>query len=1161
MSEKIKFDAAQKAAINIERNAVVSAGAGSGKTSVLSSRFAHLVLDKKIKVDEILTLTFTKKATVEMYGRIYQTLNAADPKSVENFHEANIQTLDSYCTKIARLGCNFYGISPGFEVDEEAIAASVSSMALPFILKNKDKSGIKNLVQTRNLQDIAGELFVKPILYNSSIAFPLDFNDMLKNQMDVIITGWNRTGKIFMSDYADLQRALLDFEGNRGLKFYIALCETFTDDIPEFPEMSAAMFKDDCDKSEDAERFLSFMDFINKISLLKATGGKGLEVIKETFYTMRDKLIPELKSLLTFFFTYPLAKSIVPLMEEFQEMTNDLKRQESILTFKDVSNFALAILTDHPEIRAAEKEKYRAIMIDEFQDNNSMQRDLLFLLAEKPERMEKSVPGVDEICKDKLFFVGDEKQSIYRFRGADVSVFRALSDDFKDGCMELSTNYRSNAALIASFNTIFGGADYPPSKEKNHTMPSVFYKANHNQSEIPAYEAIYNDAELSDSARDEIAKMSGKTRDEFYSTKIHIALYDKSQEADDESLTDDAAEAQWTANKIRTLIEEKGVRPSDIAVLFRKYSLQSLWEKTFLENGIPYSTETVTGFFNSFIVPEIVTFLRLAAYPNERATYEKFLHSRFVSMSNEEADAILAMEQEPFTENAGEILSEESAARFTHAGEMYRSITQDLKTEKIASMVTKLWYDFGYRYETMWNQKVSMYSTLYDRIFELARRADEETTSLPDFVDGLRVFEDEMEKLENMDIPIEQTEGVRIMTIFKSKGLQFKYVFICGCGKGTRSETNSEAVYMSKTHGLSINLHSGIGMIDSAPNYFFNLAKGEEEKMESAELRRIVYVAITRAIEEVFISGCMKKMPDDRLKFLPEDKTLPKSTLDVLSPAIAYFTSDDYKGMKPFTFEDIPPQPQVPVESIENPKGKEESARHILSLMEKSVIVKKEEIAFPYIYPSSLVSSEVISTTEDESDAEEIPYAEIDTIIDSVKSGGTKKTDFSYEDFGSAAHAYIEAAMNKSDEEISERYFALLEGDAKKIQRLRKICVEMRDQFLKSETGKAALSSKWHRAEYAFHYKKGENIVNGKMDLVFRTEDGGYVIVDYKTNRHVHPAIYYEQLACYREALSMMCGCPMEKIRCVLYYLRWGKDVRVESGKLKVESGKMKVER
>ncbi|MBR6296117.1 MAG: PD-(D/E)XK nuclease family protein [Treponema sp.] len=262
--------------------------------------------------------------------------------------------------------------------------------------------------------------------------------------------------------------------------------------------------------------------------------------------------------------------------------------------------------------------------------------------------------------------------------------------------------------------------------------------------------------------------------------------------------------------------------------------------------------------------------------------------------------------------------------------------------------------------------------------------------------------------------------------------------------------------------------------------------------------------------------------------------------------------------MKPFTFEDIPPQ--VPVESIENPKGKEESARHIQSLMEKSKVMEKEEIAFPYIYPSSLVSSEVISTTEDESDAEEIPYAEIDTIIDSVKSGGTKKTNFSYEDFGSAAHAYIEAAMNKSDEEISERYFALFEGDTKKIQRLRKICVEMRDQFLKSETGKAALSSKWHRAEYAFHYKKGENIVNGKMDLVFRTEDGGYVIVDYKTNRHVHPEIYYEQLACYREALSMMCGCPMEKIRCVLYYLRWGKDVDITS-ELKVESGKLKVER
>ena len=111
MSKKTPTQSQQKA-IDIDISAVVSAGAGSGKTSVLSQRFVHLVTDKKYKVEEILTLTFTKKATVEMYGRIYKALKEKAPESVADFYKANIKTLDSYCASIAKQGSHFYGISP-----------------------------------------------------------------------------------------------------------------------------------------------------------------------------------------------------------------------------------------------------------------------------------------------------------------------------------------------------------------------------------------------------------------------------------------------------------------------------------------------------------------------------------------------------------------------------------------------------------------------------------------------------------------------------------------------------------------------------------------------------------------------------------------------------------------------------------------------------------------------------------------------------------------------------------------------------------------------------------------------------------------------------------------------------------------------------------------
>ena len=116
-----KFDKYQQYAIDTVKNSVVSAGAGSGKTTVLSKRFSELIKNRNLHVDEILTLTFTKKATVEMSSRIYKVLKSECPEEAANFYKANIKTLDSYCASVAKQGCHFYGISPDFIQDDEKI--------------------------------------------------------------------------------------------------------------------------------------------------------------------------------------------------------------------------------------------------------------------------------------------------------------------------------------------------------------------------------------------------------------------------------------------------------------------------------------------------------------------------------------------------------------------------------------------------------------------------------------------------------------------------------------------------------------------------------------------------------------------------------------------------------------------------------------------------------------------------------------------------------------------------------------------------------------------------------------------------------------------------------------------------------------------------------
>ena len=188
-----KFDKYQTEAINARNNSVVSAGAGSGKTTVLAERFSSLVLDRNENtgVDQILTLTFTKKATVEMSARIYRVLRQHNPEIAADFYKANIKTLDSYCNTVAKMGCQYYGISPDFTQDDEQISSAVYSMALPFILENKDRESIKALVTAEGFDNLASELFVQPILSNSTIAEPIDFDRMIEKQIKFIVDNWN----------------------------------------------------------------------------------------------------------------------------------------------------------------------------------------------------------------------------------------------------------------------------------------------------------------------------------------------------------------------------------------------------------------------------------------------------------------------------------------------------------------------------------------------------------------------------------------------------------------------------------------------------------------------------------------------------------------------------------------------------------------------------------------------------------------------------------------------------------------------------------------------------------------------------------------------------------------------------------------------------------
>ena len=1116
MSKKTPTQSQQKA-IDIDINAVVSAGAGSGKTSVLSQRFVHLVTDKKYKVEEILTLTFTKKATVEMYGRIYKALKEKAPESVADFYKASIKTLDSYCASIAKQGSRFYGISPDFTQDEDAIRERAENMALPFILQHRDNPAIKALVKTKDFSKIAQELFVDPIIENSTVAEPIDFELYNERQKKEIISAWNKEAPKAFDTLHSLDSALENFEGNKNSKFIANLSQALSAERPELPVLT-----DEIIESSDSSALEEFIKILQLVASLKLTTPKGCDEIKELINFLREK-VSILISLANFVYGYRIIKEITPLLKEFQEQILHVKRSSGILSFADVSSLAKCILRDHPEIRQLEKQKYKAIMIDEFQDNNMMQRDLLFMLAEKPERMEKGIPSVQELCPDKLFFVGDEKQSIYRFRGADVSVFRGLSKDFQKGNLELEENFRSEKNLVLAFNTIFGGFSYPDNTEQN--QPSVFFKDTDNQSDIPEYEAVYH-------------KVSTNKNGSDTSPLIHIALFDKSKNEDYDSQQCEEAEAIWVARKIKQLL--KTYKASDIAILFRTYNLQPLYERILMQEGIPYNCEVTTGFFNDGPSNDIFAMLRLCAYKTDSLSYSTVLRSPFVNLSIEETNAVMAKfleeeQAEPFATEVQDMLPSASAARYYHAKEIFQKLCEKSKTESLTKLVTYLWYDAGYRYETAWNMTVTMYAGIYDKIFELARQSEEQTMSLASFVDSVRTYQDESEKLNNMDIPLEQEDGIHILTIHKSKGLEFPVVFVCGTHKQLPNDSNASPVYSSKEFGISINTPPCPTFAGSNANYFYGKAQNLNRAMAYAELKRLTYVAFTRPEKELYVTGVY----DGSFK----ECNAPKTILQTLSNVMQFYSDEEAAKEKPYTLEEIPaPDTEQPEENtlthvrLNTKEEKEKLIHTAKTLYENAKIVHADIPESIYILPSSL---------EDRSgmpfiNAEKVPFKEIDEIV----LASEKK--FGFNDFGTIVHFYLEQVVNGMSASVPEKFLTALDNKKIWIERITEICTQMADSFKKSDLGRRAVNSKWLRTEYSFRSRVHDKIVKGTMDLVFKdAQTGGYVIVDYKTDSVIVPEVYYEQLTCYRQAVSQIQSCPVQNVKCVLYYLRYAKQVDV----------------
>ncbi len=1133
-----KADPYQKKAIEADSNIVVSAGAGAGKTAVLAERYLRLVTERGLAVDEILCLTYTKKAAAEMRTRIHSRL-AADSRPLSaqglaRFDRARISTIDAFCAALVRGAGGRFGITPNFSVDEKRLDSVADQCAVDFIMEQRAEPALRRLVASLGFDRLRKDLFValatkelsliRPSAYQADtekqLAFAKKEFARVKPELDALIQSVLSLENVKSATYDKAQAALKNFS------------------FP-YPEDSPQGW-------ETAARIAMTLAGRKSPKLLSKPTSNTKQAVLLELSILIDKIRESAIALEDLAWTLSLAddhRSISTLLDVFAERFVELKRKEGTLGFRDIAEAAVALLKEDLELRAFYKKHIRAIMIDEFQDDNETQKELLYLLAERDDRASPDIPKPNDLKSDALFFVGDEKQSIYRFRGADVSVFRKLAEDLalsendqgqpRETACGLLYNYRSNKHLISFFNDFFKGVLVGGNSDEPWEARFESMEAPNNDEAEPSHPVV-----------------------EFH-------ILDKKSGEDDEEEDFDAATAEATAAAERII---KGVLDGkfsydEIAVLFRSTTNQSAYERVFRRYDIPFIAADPRGVFAEGPANDFYALCRLLLYPGDRNAYAALLRCPLIRLGDDAfARIMLDHEKAPFTDHGDPawFSAPKDEIRFARGRDLFVSMRALAQKAGIADLLSYFWFDEGYRAALLKSPNTAIGLDHYELLRGLALDADRRGLALVAFLDELGPLMGSFDKIESGEAT--SREGaVRFMTIHKSKGLEFPLTILADAGNKGLHIANKQPYYIDPSFGLTINIKpEGAGKNEKFYNPFFERSREREAVLNRAELRRLLYVAATRAESRFWVFASKETLKSEaettaalndtekagflaRQVRLKAKETSAETLLDLIAAGLAGIPQDD----KRVAFHAIPFRSDT--------ESRRLAALSRAARAENTEKTAKALAAF-YARPSPPpiigLARAAQASGLDEAAASVIPAAQLEQNM--LDHGIFKDIDEQieklvlYKELGTLCHALIEAALTGREvrSEIltdikkkgaSNALIQLISASAKKASA----------EFLKSDLGREAGKAKRRRSEFPFivALKRGAALVkiHGQMDLIYEY-DGRCVIIDFKSDRVVCPEKHRYQLAAYQAAAPAFSDYPTETW---LYYLRYAKAFRV----------------
>ncbi len=900
-------------------NLLVAAAAGSGKTAVLVKRIIKKVTEEGQDIDRLLIVTFTNAAAAEMRERIGAAIEEALFKNPEDahlqrqmllLHNAQITTIHSFCLSVIREFFHLLSLDPGFRIGDEAelslLRADVLEEVLEQAYEREDDAFtafVESFGSIKNDSAVTGYVLK---LYNAAMSQPYP-----EEWLNSLLTGFSLSEEEFASHpmlakvMQEVRNCLLDcrsvlermFALTEGFDGVTAYKETFLADEEELQRLLVA--------ASDYVEFSAALAEHKFTALSRKKQEDASEEKKELAKALRDHIKKQIKKLQEdFFYESPAEllesithmelpmRGLIQITKEFMSRYEAQKKEKNLLDFNDLEHMALRILNERDESgkscpSAAAKTlsgRFDEIMIDEYQDSNLIQEAVL-----------TSVSGAWR-HQPNVFMVGDVKQSIYRFRMACPDLFMEKYETYGEAGparkIDLAKNFRSRKCVLDAINVLFAGLMHKESTEVEYdAAASLYFGASYPEEKREhCTEVLFvNSTEQADGALPGGVGSNGTWdsdgADDWNGENGGDEASAGSENSDGELSREEKtlvqAEALAVANRMKELRasgltvggEERPVEYGDMVILLRT---MSGWSETFLEvlseQGIPAYADTSAGYFKTFEIKKTLDFLRILDNPKQDIPFAAVLHSPIggfnakelaelrvkygaVSAKNKSARCLYAVAREAAANalGANDGVNSKAASFFA----LYDKLLAESEYLSIHELIEHFYTYSGFK------DVVTVMPGGERRLGNLnmlvVRAKQYEATSFSGLYDFIRYIDRLIKYEVDFGEANNGAEGqmVRIMSIHKSKGLEFPVVFLCGMEKKFNRMDMRDRLIIHSELGLGPE-YVDTNLRVKSPTLLKKIIANQMNREMIAEELRVLYVAMTRAREKLIMVGAMK---------------------------------------------------------------------------------------------------------------------------------------------------------------------------------------------------------------------------------------------------------------------------------------------------------------